>query len=200
MRTSRHVALLFFVALVPLPLSAHPHVFINNRMTIQFDQMALKEVSFQWTFDDMFSNMILTDYKPDENGQFSPKVIKEMKSGAFDNLENYHYFIALAVNGKKVARFKIEKFTPSVVDKTKLVYAFSVPLNVSLTPQQQTVRLTVYDDTYFVAFDLLHMENVSINAGQEVDCKADIEKSKVKPLWPGQYMPDNLVIRFKENQ
>ena len=37
--------------------------------------------------------------------------------------------------------------------------------------------------------------------GDKFDTKVilAVEKSKVKPLWPGQYMPDNLVIRFKEN-
>jgi ABC-type uncharacterized transport system substrate-binding protein len=80
------------------------------------------------------------------------------------------------------------------------VYTFSVPLNVPIKAVEQTVRLIVYDDTYFVAFDLLHMEDVKLDAGQGVEYQTAIEKSKVKPLWPGQYMPDNLVIRFKENQ
>ena len=189
-----------FTAIVAVPLSAHPHVFINNKMTVQFDENTLKGIVFHWTFDDMFSNMILTDYKSDKSGQFSPEVSKEMKSGSFDNLENYHYFIALTVNGRKVAKVKIEQFSPSVEDKNKLVYTFSVPLNVPIKAVEQTVRLIVYDDTYFVAFDLLHMEDVKLDAGQGVEYQTAIEKSKVKPLWPGQYMPDNLVIRFKENQ
>ena len=55
----------------------------------------------------------------------------------------------------------------------------------------------MYDDSYYVAFDLLHLDDVTVQAGPEVTCRLSIEKTKVKPLWPGQYMPDQLVIRFK---
>ena len=62
---------------------------------------------------------------------------------------------------------------------------------------EQTVRLTVYDDSYYVAFDLLHLPDVTMQAGPDITCNLSIEKTKVKPLWPGQFMPDQLVIRFK---
>jgi hypothetical protein len=48
-----------------------------------------------------------------------------------------------------------------------------------------------------VAFDLLHLPDVTMQAGPDITCNLSIEKTKVKPLWPGQFMPDQLVIRFK---
>ena len=74
-----------------------------------------------------------------------------------------------------------------------------IPLKVAVQQKEQSVRLTVYDDTYFVAFDILHLEDVTVTAGPDVACQLAIEKTKVKPQWPGQYMPDQLVIRFKES-
>ena len=188
---------LLLLAMSALPASAHPHVFINNRMTVVFDGGMLQGISFTWTFDEMFSNMILTDYDPKKTRQFNAAQAKALKQGAFDNLENYHYFIAIAVGKKQVGHFSIEQFSPSVVDKNKLVYTFFVPLKVPVQPMSQTIRLTVYDDSYYVAFDLLHLEDVTVQAGLDVTCDLLIEKTKVKPLWPGQYMPDQLVIRFK---
>ena len=145
----------------------------------------------------MFSNMILSDYDPKHTGRFDAAQVKAIKEGAFDNLENYHYFVAMAVGKKQVSHFKIEKFTPSVTEENKLVYSFFIPLNIPVQPTDQTVRLTVYDDSYYVAFDLLHLDDVTVEAGPEVTSVLSIEKTKVKPLWPGQYMPDQLVIRFK---
>ncbi|MGA2479949.1 MAG: DUF1007 family protein [Spirochaetia bacterium] len=49
----------------------------------------LQGVSFTWTFDEMFSNMILSDYDPKYTGQFDAAQAKALKQGAFDNLENY---------------------------------------------------------------------------------------------------------------
>jgi ABC-type uncharacterized transport system substrate-binding protein len=194
----RFLAGLFPLLIVGIfPAVAHPHVFINNKMTVLFEGGTLQGISFQWTFDDMFSNMILSDYDPKRTGQFDAARIKALKAGAFDNLENYHYFVAMTIGAKPVSRFTIEQFSPSVTDTKKLVYSFFIPLKVAVQAKEQSVRLTVYDDTYFVAFDLLHLDDVKVAAGPDVACDLAIEKTKVKPQWPGQYMPDQLVIRFK---
>jgi hypothetical protein len=46
----------------------------------------------------------------------------------------------------------------------------------------------------------MHAEDITLEKDQPVAVTFSIEKSAVKPLWPGQYMPDNLIIRFKENE
>jgi ABC-type uncharacterized transport system substrate-binding protein len=192
---ARCIAMVFLA--VAFPAFAHPHVFVNDKITVQFEAGMLQGITFTWTFDDMFSSMILSDYDPKHTGHFDAAQVKAVKAGAFDNLENYHYFIALAVGKKQVPRFTIDRFAPSVADAGKLVYSFFVPLKLPVQPTEQTVRLTVYDDSYYVAFDLLHLQDVTVQAGAEVACSLSIEKTKVKPLWPGQYMPDQLVIRFQ---
>jgi len=191
------LALVFAVAAASAAF-AHPHVFINNKMTLLFDGKVLKGLTFRWAFDDMFSEMILTDFKPDVDGNFSARVTGQIKSGAFDNLENYHYFLAFLVGKKPLKKIRIEQFTPSVVEGKQLVYSFFVPLDLPVSAEEQTVRVTVYDDTYFVAFDLMHADDVAVKGDQGVSVGLSIEKTKVKPVWPGQYMPDQLVIRFKE--
>ena len=190
--------LVLFGAAAVAAAFAHPHVFINNTMTVVFDRGTLKGVTFRWVFDDMFSEMILTDFKPGVDGNFSPAATRQIKSGAFDNLENYHYFLAFFVGRKPLKKVRIERFTPTVVEGKQLVYSFFVPLDLPVTPDEQTVRVTVYDDTYFVAFDLMHASDVTVTGDQGISVGLSIEKTKVKPVWPGQYMPDQLVIRFKE--
>ena len=180
-------------------VEAHPHVFISNRMTVVFEHGVLKGMSFFWTFDQMFSAMILHDFKADAAGTFGPTVVDAIKSNDFDNLENYHYFLVFYEGKKQLAKIKIEQFTPSVTSDKKMVYSFFVPLDLPVTAAEQAVRVTVYDDSYFVAFDIMHVEDVTVAAGQDVSVGLSIEKEKVKPLWPGQYMPDQLVIRFREH-
>lgn len=198
MTVRRAVLALSFLAIAAAAAFAHPHVFIDNTMTVRFDQGKLSGITFRWVFDDMFSQMILTDFKPAADGTFGPKATAQIKSGAFDNLENYHYFLAFFVGKKPLRKFRIEKFTPSVIQGNKLVYSFFVPLDLPVSTEEQTVRVTVYDDTYFVAFDLMHAQDVTVSGDEGVAVSLSIEKTKVKPLWPGQYMPDQLVIRYKE--
>jgi ABC-type uncharacterized transport system substrate-binding protein len=181
------------------PALAHPHVFIANRTTVSFAKGTLQGFGFQWTFDPMFSSMILGDYDPGTTGRFDASRAAALKAGAFDNLVNYHYFIAIWVGGKPLKELVIQKFTPSVTDKGRLVYSFFVPVKLPVTTEPQTVMLTVYDDTYYVAFDLLHVGDVTVQSGPDVACELSVQKTKVKPQWPGQYMPDQLVVRFKES-
>ena len=96
------VVLLLFAA-VP---AAHPHVFIANRMTIVFDKGMLQGISFQWTFDDMFSSMIFEDYYPADTGHFTDAQSRALKQGAFDNLVNYHYFVAFWIGRKPLRQFQ----------------------------------------------------------------------------------------------
>jgi ABC-type uncharacterized transport system substrate-binding protein len=189
---------LLFTLAVASPIIAHPHVFIDNRMTIIFDKGIFQGISFQWTFDDMFSSMIFSDYNPKHAKQLNEAQIKAIKEGAFDNISTYHYFVAFWINKKPFTHFTIEQFSASVANGKSLVYSFFVPLQVPVQSAEQTVLVTIYDDSYYVAFDLLHTDEVTVQSGDDVSCALSIQKTQVKPQWPGQYMPDQLVIKFKE--
>jgi len=185
-------------ALCSIPLFAHPHVFIANRMTLVFDKGVFQGISFQWTFDDMFSSMILSDYDPKRTGQLDTAQIKSIKEGAFDNISSYHYFVAFWINKKAYPHFQVTQFSAAVADGKSLIYSFFVPLKVPVQTTEQTVLATIYDDSYYVAFDLLHTDEVTVQSGDDVSCVLSVQKTQVKPQWPGQYMPDQLVIKFKE--
>ena len=181
------------------PVLAHPHVFIANRTTLSFSKGMLQGFGFQWTFDPMFSAMILGDYDPGDTGRFDAQRTAALKAGAFDDLVDYHYFIAIWLDGKPLKKLVIQRFAPSVTDEKRLVYSFFIPVKVPVTAEEHTVVLTVYDDTYYVAFDILHLPEVTVESGPDVTCELSVQKTKVKPQWPGQYIPDQLVIRFKES-
>jgi len=198
-RYHRVVLLAAIAATLPVcAAAAHPHVFITNRTTLTFDEQEFKGITFQWTFDPMFSAMILGDYDPGHTGKFDAAHAAALKAGAFDNLVNYHYFVAIWVGGKPIRKLTIQKFTPSVSEQGRLVYRFFVPVNVPLKAEEQTVLLTVYDDSYYVAFDILHTQDVAVESVPAVACALSVQKTRIKAEWPGQYMPDQLVIRFKE--
>ncbi|HET6450418.1 MAG TPA: DUF1007 family protein [Spirochaetia bacterium] len=182
-----------------LPAAAHPHVFIDSRTTLVFDRGTFQGIHLQWTFDPMFSTMILGDYDPGHTGRFTAAQAAALKQGAFDNLVNYHYFVAIWIGGAPLRKLPIEKFTPSVTEKNRLVYSFFIPLGLPVRAEEQRVLLTVYDDSYYVAFDILHAQDVTVQAGADVSCALSVQKTRVKADWPGQYMPDQLVIRFKES-
>ena len=171
-------------------------MFISSLVAIDFKGTSLERISVEWTFDELFSQMILADYHPGKDGAFAEAEAAALKKGAFDNLRNYHYFLAFYLGGKRIALPPIEDFTPSVRDG-RLVYAFLLPLRLPITAAPLELRITIYDDTYYVAFDKMSPSEVALRGGDAIDSAVTIEKTKVKAEWPGQFMPDQIVLRMK---
>ena len=40
-------------------------------------------------------------------------------------------------------------------------------------------------------------DDVALRSGEAVETAVSIEKTKVKAEWPGQFMPDQIVLRMK---
>lgn len=182
---------------VSTPLFAHPHVFIDNTMRAVFDGPELVRLDFRWSFDELFSGMILQDFHPDASGRLSATQVAGIKRSAFDNLKNYHYFVALFLDGKPIKLPPIENFDASV-DGECLIYSFSLPLALRIGGAGRSLGAVIYDDTYYVAFKLMKVSDVSLVSVGAVDCTVSIQKTKVKAVWPGQYMPDEVVLAMKE--
>jgi ABC-type uncharacterized transport system substrate-binding protein len=176
---------------------AHPHVFITSRVAVDFEGGAVSRISVEWSFDELFSQMIISDYDQGKKGSFTDGEAAALKKGAFDNLRNFHYFLALGVDGKSLALPPIRDFKPSIREG-KLVYSFSLPLSISVPLAGRELRLTIYDDTYYVAFDKMSPEDVAIEGDGSVTASVSIVKAKIKAEWPGQFMPDQILLRLKQ--
>jgi ABC-type uncharacterized transport system substrate-binding protein len=193
----RKAATILAFALSAAGISAHPHVFITNRMLVTFDGSTLSRIDLEWTFDELFSSTIIADYDQNRNGKFEPKEASELRIGAFDNLSNYHYFVALFLDGKAITMSPIRDFKPSI-SGNRLVYRFGIPLKVTIgIGERHSLGVTLYDDSYYSAFDRIHPADVVVEKSAGVECLVSIEKTIVKASWPGQYMPDQVVLRMK---
>jgi ABC-type uncharacterized transport system substrate-binding protein len=140
--------------------------------------------------------MVIADYDGGKKGSFTEAEAAALKKGAFDNLRNYHYFLALYIDGKPTPLPPVKDFRPSIMDG-KLVYAFSLPLELKLPVAPIELRITIYDDSYYVAFDKMTPEQVALRSADAVEAAVSIEKTKVKAEWPGQFMPDQIVLKMK---
>jgi len=198
MRGNPRPALAALLILLPaVGAYAHPHVFINSRVAVDFQGDTLSRISVEWTFDELFSQMVISDYDKGKKGSFTEAEAAALKRGAFDNLKNFHYFLALGIEGKAVALPPIRDFKPSIRDE-KLVYSFYLPFSLPIPEAGREIRLTIYDDTYYVAFDKMNPQDIAINGGGAVTASVSIVKAKIKAEWPGQFMPDQILLRLKK--
>ena len=77
--------LALIAALAPLPLAAHPHVFIDTGFEIILDaNCALTHVRTTWAYDELYTLMISEDLKVDQDydGKLTPE--EEARLAGFD--------------------------------------------------------------------------------------------------------------------
>lgn len=143
-------ALVAAFLLGPGTVAAHPHVFIEHAVTVTFDGEGPRAVRFSWTFDELFSSMILQHFDTDRSGTFSAAEVRAIEEQHFGNLKEYGYFVALTADGRPLPVDRIADFGVSST-KTQVTYAFTVPVRVS-NPARGALEIQVADPTFYTAF------------------------------------------------
>lgn len=176
----------------------HPHMFLESTVTFRLSEQGIEGIELYWVFDNFFSQMIIADYDRDRNGHLSAKEILAVKSGAFDNLRHYNYFAEFWWQGIKSYPKTIEEFTALIRPGNILSYSFFIPFKVPVKGVSGELRVTVYDETFYVACSPSGNHKVSPADNPKFITSISIEESAIKPIYPGQFMPSQVVLRIKE--
>ena len=131
------------------PAYAHPHVFVDNKLSFIFDAKGLAGISVQWTFDDMYSAGIVFDFD-DGDGVFSEQESAVVKRENFNNLKEYGFFLDIVIDRTPFTVVFVQDFVATIKDG-QLVYSFFVPCHVSAGYHIKKVQVMVVDETNFVA-------------------------------------------------
>jgi ABC-type uncharacterized transport system substrate-binding protein len=181
-------ALLFAL---PHPLLSHPHVFISTRVTVHLSDRGIQGFDVSWLFDDMFSSMIIGDFDTDRSGSFSAAEIESIRTGAFTNLKNFHYFTYVEVEGKDQPFDEVRDFRAAVHGGT-LEYAFFVPVQVPVDSGETNVTVAAYDESYYcdMAFD--EDQPLAVRNGGPYRLTYNVIKNTDNPIYFGQITPFEL--------
>ena len=183
--------------LIPGSVFAHPHVFIDNTITIVFDQKGLAGIKAKWVFDEMFSSMIIHDYDGNKDGAFNVAEIKKIKNGAFSNLKNFHYFTYIKIDGKKFEVKFVRDFSSSL-DNNRVIYTFFIPCHVLASSSQKEIKISIYDNTYYVDVALAGKNPVHFEHTSHIDCQHKIVDNTKNPYYYGQIFPQEIILKFRK--
>ncbi len=143
---------LLFLCLVTIPTSsarAHPHIFVDARVTLLFDEQGLAGFRQEWTFDEMFGEFILEDYDANKNKRFEDKEVLKIKAEAFDNLKESDYFHIVQLNGKPFAVKYATDFSVQFKNE-RVVYTFTVPCHMKVAAKSTLdISLSLSDKTIY---------------------------------------------------
>ncbi|RYE73181.1 MAG: DUF1007 family protein [Hyphomicrobiales bacterium] len=88
-------------ALLASPVAAHPHIFIDARATVVFDQSgAVTEIRNAWSFDEAFSAWSIEGLDANQDGVVSREEQQELADQDMDGLSQYQYYTFAGEQGR----------------------------------------------------------------------------------------------------
>ncbi len=90
------------VAGLAAPASAHPHVFIEARTKILYDNGTFTGVEHRWTFDEFYTQTAIEGLDANKDGVYSREELAELAKVNIEGLKEFSYFTYPKLAGKDV--------------------------------------------------------------------------------------------------
>ncbi|KIC50772.1 DUF1007 family protein [Tateyamaria sp. ANG-S1] len=153
MRFVRSLALAAVFAWPATLPSAHPHVFIDTKLRVMVgDDGTFEGVEVQWTYDDFYSLLLLTDYGLDQDGdgQLTPSELKRLDGFDLQWIPGFEGDSYALRNGTPVTLGKPQGRGVSV-DAGRITTVHFRPAE----GRAEGLVLKAYDPTFYTAYDLI---------------------------------------------
>lgn len=159
---------------------AHPHVWVDSRSDILFDDDGrIDAVRHSWTFDEMFSAFASQGLDTDGDGTLSREELQPLAQVNVESLYEFDYFTFLGVIGIDevygVFSDPIDYWLDH--DGERLTLNFTLPLTEPFDPKQGETAIEVYDPSFFVDFALAETDTAML-VGAPAGCGLQIERAK----------------------
>jgi ABC-type uncharacterized transport system substrate-binding protein len=196
-RVRKVLLLTFFLLFILVDVShSHPHVFIQNRLKIVFDQQGLAGVRVKWVFDEFFTSMIADEFDKNRNNKLEKPEIIDIEKEAFANLVKFNYFSFIKINGKAFAVEYVKDFSASLAGGN-LMYDFMIPCHVKATATFKEFVIAQYDPTYYTRVAFAKDLPVSLEGASALEVHYRISKNTKEAYYYGQIHPVEVILKFK---
>jgi ABC-type uncharacterized transport system substrate-binding protein len=127
-RWAASAAFLSALAAAAAPAAAHPHVWIEMRSDVVFDDKGqITAMNLMWTFDDGYAQMAIDGLDTNGDGVYSPSELEPLTKENIASLKDYEFFTVMRFNGQKQALGEVTEFG-QIWSNDKLQLHMRVPL------------------------------------------------------------------------
>jgi len=173
--------------------SAHPHVFIEDRVVFMFAGAKIIALTESWKFDEVFSDQLLQGFDADGDGKFSPEESKAVAKGTLPNMKKFRYFNYIWVDGKDLGSIDPIDFTASAKDK-KVIFVFTEKLPKPVDPRTQKIKVEINDREFYVEVDLAQDKPILFHGNQGVSCEPKIRDDTENAYYGGFVNPQEITL------
>lgn len=166
-------ALVLAFAVSLTPAAAHPHVWVTVETTVVYDGGSITGLQHRWTFDDMYTAMAIQGLDANGDGQYSREELAELTKVNIDGLKEFGYFtVAKLGDAKLTAKDPIDSYLEYKDGFLTLI--FTLPLEKPVLADAPNFNFSVFDESFFIAFDFGKDNPVKLGAGAPAGCEAHV--------------------------
>lgn len=154
------LGLVLFALAAVLPAAAHPHIFIDAKLTVVFDDTgAVSMLKNTWTFDQAFSAWAVQGLDTNKDGITSSQEMQDLADDNVNGLADYSFYTFAGKNGEV-------KFAP--VGAATMHYENernTLEFSIAPVPAYQingTFEIGISDPEYYVAISFADKSDVTL--------------------------------------
>jgi ABC-type uncharacterized transport system substrate-binding protein len=172
----RALAAVGIVLLAALPVSAHPHVWVTMEATLLYENGAFVGIRHKWTFDEYYTTSAIEGLDKNKDGVYDRAELAELAKVNVDALKDFDYFTFPTLAGQAQKLGAPKDYWLEHKDGA-LSLLFTVPFASPVLVDAKGLAFSVYDPSYFIAFDLAKTaEPLQIGEGAPKTCKLKVEQ------------------------
>jgi len=148
---------------------AHPHVWTTYRTTVLFDQGRITGFRHAWTFDEMYSAMAVAGLDRDGDGSYSRDELAELAKINAESLKEFSYFTFAKLGSNDMALAPPQDYWLEFAAE-RLTLHFVLPLAEPVLTEAQGFSFSVFDEPFFIAFDIAKDGPITLGDGAPSGC------------------------------
>lgn len=156
-----------------LPASAHPHVWVTVESTVLYDGGKITGLQHKWTFDDMYTAMAIQGLDTNGDGVYSREELKELAQVNIDGLKEFGYFTVAKLGKADIKTKPPIDYYLEYKDSLLSLY-FTLPFEQPVLAEAPDFNFSVFDESFFIAFDFGKDNPVKLSAGAPQGCHANV--------------------------
>lgn len=178
--TTRAGALLaggLIAAVAAGPALAHPHVWVTVESTVLYETGKVAGFQHRWTFDDMYTAMAIQGLDKNQDGVYSKEELAELAQVNIDGLKEFEFFTYARIKEAPVKLSPPKDYWLEHKDGLLSLH-FTLPVSDPVPAETEGLEFAVYDQTFFIAFDLAKDNPIKLSEGAPAGCTAKVGGSE----------------------
>lgn len=161
------------------PASAHPHVWVAVEVTVAYESGSVAGLRHRWAFDEMYTAMAIQGLDKNGDGNYDRDELADLAKINIEGLKEFGYFTVAKLGAGELSLGDPKDYWLEYKDGV-LALHFTLPLASPVPAEAEGFSFSVYDPSYFIAFDLAKEQPIKIAEGAPAGCTASVGVPKAE--------------------